>query len=158
MEETKETGLVVEPNSNEMNQLNTNFFGGESRVKKATTLDLNDEEQQDLLLNSMQKVDYKLNDFVDKEINVVGTYVTEVEVDSINEDTGEVITRKKHVLMLFDNNNKSYVTGSNSCYMSFVNIVSIKGLPSKEKPMKLVPIKVPAEQKGHSYLKLKIAK
>lgn len=158
MEETKETGLVVEPNSNEMNQLNTNFFGGESKVKKATTLDLNDPEQQDLLLNSMQKVDYKLNDFVDKEINVVGTYVTEVEVDSINEETGEVITRKKHVLMLFDDNDKSYVTGSNSCYMSFVNIVSIKGLPSKENPMKLVPIKVPAQEKGHSYLKLKISK
>ena len=155
MEETKETGLVVEP---QMNQLTTNVFGEESRVKKATSLDLSDEEQVDMLLNSMQDVDYKLNDFIDKEIEVIGAYVVEREMDTLNEDTGEVITRKKHVLMLFDSKNKSYVTGSNACYMSFVDIVAIKGMPTKEKPLKLIPIKVDAKEKGHSYLKLKIAK
>ena len=155
MEETIETGIVTEP---AMNQLTTNIFGGEERVKKATSLDLTDEEQVDMLLNSMQDVDYKLNEMIGKTIDVIGAYVVEREVDSVNEDTGEIITRKKHVLMLFDKNNKSYVTGSNACYMSYVDIVAIKGLPSKEKPLKLTPIKVDAKEKGHSYLKLKIAK
>lgn len=153
MEETKETGLVVEP---AMNQLQTNVFGEDARVKKATSLDLTDEEQVDMLLNSMQDVDYKLNEYIDKPISVIGAYVVEREVDTVNEDTGEVITRKKHVLMLFDQNQKSYVTGSNACYMSFVDIVAIKGMPTKEKPLTLIPIKVDAKEKGHSYLKLKI--
>ena len=155
MEETKETGLVVEP---QMNQLTTNVFGEDARVKKATSLDLTDEEQVDMLLNSMQDVDFKLNEMIDKTIDVIGAYIVEREVDSVNEETGEVITRKKHVLMLFDKNNKSYVTGSNACYMSYIDIVAIKGIPSKKKPLKLIPIKVDAKEKGHSYLKLKIAK
>jgi hypothetical protein len=155
MEETRETGLEVGP---QMNQLTTNVFGGETRVKKATSLDLSDEEQVDMLLNSMQDVDYKINECIDKRIEVVGAYVVEREVDTMNEDTGEVITRKKHVLMLFDTDNKSYVTGSNACYMSFVDIVAIKGMPTKEKPLALIPIKVDAKEKGHTYLKLKIAK
>lgn len=153
MEETKETGLVAEP---VMNQLTTNVFGEDARVKKATSLDLSDEEQVDMLLNSMQDVDFKLNDYIDKPINVIGAYVVEREIDSVNEETGEIITRKKHVLMLFDSNNKSYVTGSNACYMSFVDIVAIKGMPTKESPLTLIPIKVDAKEKGHSYLKLKI--
>ena len=154
MEETKETGLVVP----EMSQLTTNVFGGEDRVKKATSLDLNDEEQVDMLLNSMQDVDHKLNECIDQVIEVIGAYVVEREIDNVNEDTGEVITRKKHVLMLFDINKESYVTGSNACYMSYVDIVAIKGMPSIERPLKLIPIKVDAKEKGHSYLKLKIAK
>lgn len=153
MEETKETGLVAEP---VMNQLTTNVFGEDARVKKATSLDLSDEEQVDMLLNSMQDVDFKLNEYIDKPIEVIGAYVVEREVDTVNEETGEVITRKKHVLMLFDSKNKSYVTGSNACYMSFVDIVAIKGMPTKEKPITLIPIKVDAKEKGHSYLKLKI--
>lgn len=154
MEETKETGLVVPV----MNQLTTDVFGEDQRVKKATSLDLTDDEQVDMLLNSMQDVDHKLNDCIDQVIEVIGAYVVEREVDSVNEETGEVITRKKHVLMLFDLNKESYVTGSNSCYMSYCDIVAIKGVPSIEKPLKLVPIKVDAKEKGHSYLKLKIAK
>lgn len=153
MEEETKNGLVVEPS---MNQLQTNVFGEDARVKKATSLDLTDEEQVDMLLNSMQDVDFKLNEYIDKPINVIGAYVVEREVDTVNEDTGEVITRKKHVLMLFDQNQKSYVTGSNACYMSFVDIVAIKGMPTKEKPITLIPIKVDAKEKGHSYLKLKI--
>lgn len=153
MEEETKNGLVIEPS---MNQLQTNVFGEDARVKKATSLDLTDEEQVDMLLNSMQDVDYKLNEYIDKPINVIGAYVVEREVDTVNEETGEVITRKKHVLMLFDQNQKSYVTGSNACYMSFVDIVAIKGMPTKDKPITLIPIKVDAKEKGHSYLKLKI--
>lgn len=154
MEETKENSLVVAGT----NELQTNLFGGETTVKKATSLDLTNDDDVDMLLNSMQDVDFKLNDCIDETIIVIGAYATEREVDSFNEETGEVITRKKHTLTLFDENGKSYVTGSNACYMSFTDIVSIKGMPTKENPLKLIPIKVDAKEKGHSYLKLKVAR
>lgn len=154
MEETKENSLVVAGT----NELQTNLFGGETTVKKATSLDLTNDDDVDMLLNSMQDVDFKLNDCIDETIVVIGAYATEREVDSFNEETGEVITRKKHTLTLFDENGKSYVTGSNACYMSFTDIVSIKGMPTKENPLKLIPIKVDAKEKGHSYLKLKVAR
>lgn len=150
--EEMETGLTVSG----ANQLQTGLFGKEESFKKVTSIDLNDSEQVDMLLNGMQQVDHKLNDCVSQEIKVVACYITEKEMDSFNEETGEDITRKKHVLMLFDEKGESYVTGSNACYFSFMNIVSIKGLPTKENPLILKPIKVDAEEKGHSYLKLSI--
>jgi len=154
--EVQETAVTVaENNSYEMS---TGIFGGNHNrdVRKVTNLDLDDESQADMLLNSMQDVDYKLNDFVDKEIEVVGFYAVERPQEQFNEETGEAYTRYKHVLMLFDKDGKSYVTGSNACFMSFNDIVTIKGEPTKENPLVLKPIKVDAEAKGHSYLKLKL--
>lgn len=138
-----------------VNELQTGMFGA-SRVKKATSLNLNDEEQQTMLLNAMQDCENKLNDFVDKELVIIGCYATERDVETYNEETGEAVTRRKHTLMLFDETGTPYVTGSNSCYMSFMDIVAIKGVPTKENPLTLKPIKVNAREKGHFYLKLKI--
>lgn len=152
MEEKNEM-MVVEPS-----MLQTDLFGDEGKVRKVTSLNLNNPDEADMLLNAMQDVDIKLNDVVDTTINVVGFYITERENDVFNEETGEQITRKKHVLILFDEEGKSYVTGSNACYMSFVDIVSIKGQPTKERPLKLIPVKVDAKEKGHSYLKLKLGR
>lgn len=155
MVESEETSLIVPA---DMHELKASLFdnSGEKTIKKITSLDLNDEKNVDMLLNSMQEVDFKLNECINKEIEVVGCMATEREEDSVNEESGEVITRKKHVLMLFDKNGKSYVTGSNACYMSFVTIVSLKGMPTKDKPLVLIPIKTDAKEKGHSYLRLKL--
>ena len=150
MEEIKENALMAG-----VNELQAGMFG-ENAIKKATSLNLNDEADCDMLLNSMQDCDFKLNDCIDKEIEVVGCYATERNVDSFNEETGEAITRKKHTLMLFDVDGKSYVTGSNSCYMSFMDIAQIKGLPTKENHLILKPIKTNAKEKDHFYLKLKV--
>ena len=152
--EEKENSLVVSNN----NVLSTGLFGeDEKKVKKATSINLNDEEQVDMLLNGMQEVDYKLNDCVGQVIECVGAYLQEFLSDSFNEETGEQVTRKKHTVMLFDKNGKSYVTGSNSCYMSFADIVAIKGMPTEDNVIRFVPIKVDAKEKGHSYLKLRLA-
>ena len=136
----------------------TSDIFGESKAKRMTSLDLNDEEQVDMMLNSLQDADHLLNDCIGKEIICIGVTLTETPVESINEDTGEVIVRKKHSMCLFDVNGESYVTGSNACYMSFINIVQLKGMPTKENPLKLIPIKVDAKEKGHTYLKLKIGR
>ena len=154
--EVQETALTVaENNSYEMS---TGIFGGSHNqdVRKVTSLDLEDESQADMLLNSMQDVDYKLNDVVEKEIECVGFYAVERPQEQFNEETGETYTRYKHVLVLFDKDGKSFVTGSNACFMSFNDIVTIKGEPTKENPLILKPIKVDAKEKGHSYLKLKL--
>ena len=154
-EEVQTNALAVANNSQELNADIFSGIGTENRVKKMTSLDINDEASANMLLNSMQDVDYKLNDLIDKEIKCIGCYAVERPIENFNEDTGEATTRKKHVLMLFDEEGKSYVTGSNACFMSFNDIVSLKGLPTKENPIILKPIKVDAKEKGHSYLKLK---
>lgn len=148
---TEETGLAVP----KMNNIAINFFG-ETKTQRITSLDLNNEEDADMLLASSQEADHKLNDEVDKELVVIGCSLSETPVETMNEETGEVVVRKKHTLCLFDENGESHVTGSNACYMSFMQIVALKGMPSREKPFTLVPIKVPVkDQPGHTYLRLK---
>lgn len=140
----------------EMYNMTMDLFNDEPKTKRICSLDLNIEENADMVLNAQQDADYKINDCVDKEIEVIGCVLTETPNETVNEETGEVITRKKHSMTLFDSNGKSYVTGSNSCYMSFMQIVALKGMPTREKPIVLIPIKTPAKEKGHEYLKLKV--
>lgn len=137
--------------------VSTDLFG-ESKSKKVTSLDLTNEEQMDMFINSQQEADYKLNDFAGKTIKFIGATIAEYVKDDIDEESGEVIQRKKHTLCLFDEEGKSYVTGSGSCYYSFAGIVSFKGMPTMENPLTLAIVKVPAEQKGHEYLKVKLSK
>ena len=135
--------------------VNTSLFGDNNR-KEFTSLNPNEEKDMDMLLASDSKADYKLNDEVGKVIVVIGVKATESDNVSFNEETGEEITRKKHTLMLFDEEGKSHVTGSNACYKSFERIVAVKrALPTRDNPMRLEVVEVPAETKGHNYLKLK---
>lgn len=136
----------------------TSDIFGESKAKRMTSLDLRDEEQVDMFLNAQNDADYKLNDCSGQILTIIGATIGEYPNETINEETGEVIIRKKHSLCLFDENGKSYVTGSGTCYYSFASIVALKGMPTKESPLKLEVVKVPAEIKGHEYLKVKIAK
>lgn len=150
--EKEETQALAIP---KMNNIGINLFG-ETKRKAITSLDLNIEENADMLLNASQEADYKLNDEIDKEITVIGCSLTETPVETMNEETGEIVTRKKHTVCLFDSEGRSHVTGSNACYMSFMQIVALKGMPTREKPLILIPCKAPAKEKGHEYLRLKI--
>ena len=153
VEEVEET--TTELAIPKMNNIAVNLFG-ESKRKAITSLDLNDEENADMLLNASQEADFRLNDEIGKEITVIGCSLTETPVETMDEQTGEVITRKKHTVCLFDNEGLSHVTGSNACYMSFMQIVALKGMPTKERPLVLIPCKAPAKEKGHEYLRLKV--
>ena len=156
MENTEERALTVANNSVE---LSSDIFGNckeSDGTRKVTSININDQEQADMLLNAMQDVDFRLNECIDKEITVVGFFAREKDLEIFDENTGESSIRKKHVLMLFDKDGKSYVTGSNACFSSFNDIVAIKGMPTVENPLILKPVKVYAEEKGHSYLRLKI--
>lgn len=137
--------------------VSTDLFG-DSKVRKVTSLDLNNEEQMDMFINSQQEADYKLNDKAGEVITFIGATIAEYPKEELDEESGEMVTRKKHTLCLFDEEGKSYVTGSGSCYYSFANIVAFKGMPTVEKPLRLEIVKVQAETKGHEYLKVKLAK
>ena len=149
---TEEKGALVVP---KMQEINYDFFG-ESKTKRITTLDLNNPEDADMLLNANQQADYKLNDEIEKEIKCIGCILSETPSETVNEETGEVITRKKHTVLLFDEKGCSHATGSNSCYMSFCQIIKLKGLPTRDNPIVVIPIKAPAKEKGHEYLRLKV--
>lgn len=152
-ENVEERSLVVK----NATMVSSDLFG-ESKSKRLTSLDLTDEEQVDMFLNAQNDADYKLNDCAGKVLTIIGATIGEYPNETTNEETGELIIRKKHSLCLFDEEGKSYVTGSGTCYYSFASIVALKGMPTKENPLKLEIIKVPAETKGHEYLKVKIAK
>ena len=151
--ENEERGLVVK----NATMVTSDIFG-ESKAKRMTSLDLRDEEQVDMFLNAQNDADFKLNDCSGQVLTIIGATIGEYPNETVNEETGEVIIRKKHSLCLFDEDGKSYVTGSGTCYYWFASIVALKGMPTRENPMRLEVIKVPAEVKGHEYLKVKIAK
>lgn len=151
--ENEERGLAVR----NATMVTSDIFG-ESRARRMTSLDLRDEEQVDMFLNAQNEPDFKLNDCAGQILTIIGATIGEYPNETTNEETGEVIIRKKHSLCLFDEDGKSYVTGSGTCYYSFASIVALKGMPTKESPLKLEVIKVPADIKGHEYLKVKIAK
>ena len=139
-------------------EIKTDAFDN-SRIKRRTSLNMNDDEQMDMFIESMSDVDMKLNDCVNQEIVCIGATINEYPQDTTNEETGELIKRYKHTLILYDEDGKTYVTGSSACYQSFCIIATLKGMPSKENPIKLMPIKKPSkDDPTHNYLKIKLVK
>ena len=139
--------------------METSLFNNDRNRKEFTSLNINNEEEANMLLASDGEADFKLNDEVGKEITVIGVKATEREEETTNDETGEVIIRLKHTLMLFDDEGKTHVTGSNACYKSFERIVSVKRyLPTKERPMTVKVIQTDAKEKGHKYLRLQFVK
>lgn len=101
MENTEERSLVLAGTT----AITSDLFG-ESKAKRVTSLDLSDEEQVDMFLNAQNEVDYKLNDCVGKILTVIGATIGEYPNETMNEETGETILRKKHSLCLFDEDGK----------------------------------------------------
>ena len=109
-EEVADATEVVEETTTElaipkMNNIAVNLFG-ESKRKAITSLDLNDEENADMLLNASQEADFRLNDEIGKEITVIGCSLTETPVETMDEQTGEVIktcltNKEKIIYFLF---------------------------------------------------------
>lgn len=134
--------LIVKEN----NQLiaNENNMGSEMFLQKCT-LDLEKKENKIKLYNSLQKCDVLLNDIKGETIKIVDVYIEGKQVperdsdDNIlyNDNTGEVKTKKKYRIMLFDDEGKSYVTAAYGVFNSLVRIISIFGDPSNENPFKV---------------------
>ena len=129
-----------------------------SDIKRLTSLDLTDKDNQITILNAMQNCDVKLIDMIDQVIEINGCYIEERPVEVVDDDSGEVKTRSKYVTMLFGVDGKSYVAGSYGIFNSLMQLSSVMGLPSPENIYKVKVVKVPARTQGHTLLKLILVK
>lgn len=145
----EENALVVAENNNLTitDKINENV--------KRCTLDLNDEDNQVSLYNVLTgDADILINNIVDQEIIMTGAYMDKHPAPVVDEGTGEVVgTTSKYRIILFDDEGKTYATGSYGIYNALLMIFDIFGEPSKEHPIK-VKVSKKATANGHSTLTL----
>lgn len=77
------------------------------------------------LFNALEACDYRLNDEVDKMLQIKNVYIQEYEKPDTT--TGEM--RKAHRTIIFDADGKTHVTASNYFYVSIAKIMDIWGTP-----------------------------
>jgi hypothetical protein len=146
----EENALVVAENNNVLtiaDKINENV--------KRCTLDLTDEDNQTDLYNVLTgDADILLNDIIDREIVMTGAYIDKHPAPVVDEGTGEVVgTTSKYRIIIFDDEGKTYATGSYGIYNALSMIFDIFGEPSKEHPIK-VKVSKRATANGHSTLTL----
>ena len=122
---------------------------------KRCTLNLDEEDNQVALYNVLTgDADALLNDMVDQEIIMTGAFMDKHPAPVVDEGTGEVIgTTSKYRIIIFDNEGKTYATGSYGIYNALLMIFDIFGEPSEEHPIK-VKVSKKATANGHSTLTL----
>lgn len=149
MKNEENNALVVAEN----NQLTVNDRINET-VKRCT-LDLNEEDNQVALYNVLTgDADALLNDMVDQTIIMTGAFMDKHPAPVVDEGTGEVIgTTSKYRIIIFDDEGKTYATGSYGIYNALLMIFDIFGEPSVEHPIK-VKVSKKATANGHSTLTL----
>ena len=149
MNNEEKNALVVAENNN----LTISDKINES-VKKCT-LDLEKEENQVALYNVLTgDADALLNDMVEQEIEMIGSYRDKHPAPVVDEGTGEVIgTTSKYRIIIFDAEGKTYATGSYGIYNALDMIEEIFGTPSIEHPIK-VKVSKKSTANGHSTLTL----
>lgn len=86
---------------------------------------IENEEDKKQMFNALEKCDIKLNDIVGEIITIKDIYIEENEI--IDKETGEI--KNKYRTILFDENGKTYVTGSYGIYNVLKKLVTIYGTP-----------------------------
>lgn len=98
------------------------------------------------IFNLDAEVDYKINDFVDKEITISDVLVKifEKEEKEFDDDTGEVVNSYKYskVTIIIDDKGKSYVTGSKMFTNQMIDLVSGFGEDVKGTKIRIVNRKI----------------
>lgn len=122
---------------------------------KRCTLNLDEEDNQVALYNVLTgDADALLNDMVDQTIIMTGAFMDKHPAPVVDEGTGEVIgTTSKYRIIIFDDEGKTYATGSYGIYNALLMIFDIFGEPSVEHPIK-VKVSKKATANGHSTLTL----
>lgn len=117
---------------NELTIFNGN--GGRTYCSKIA----NTEEDKKELFNALETCDALLNDCVGQEINIKDVYCEEREVADEN---GEL--HKKYRTILFDVNGQTYATGSYGVFNIMRKLMTIYGMPTWEKGLKVKVTKRP---------------
>ena len=123
-----------------------------------TTVDLNTEEARIDLFNATESADVLLNDIVGQTIVINNIYVEKNPVKEVNDETGEVtFNGVKYRTILFDEDGKTYATGSYGVYNSVRKMLDLLGVSIINKGIKVEVIKVPTND-GKQKLSLKLVK
>ncbi len=109
---------------------------------KPTTID-----EKKKLYNALEKCDARLNDIVNTEIKIKDFYLQERTVEEANPETGVIEPHRKFRLILFTDDDKSYVTGAYGIYNAICKLVTIFGEPTWEEP---IPVKVIKKDIGNN--------
>ena len=126
---------------------------------KRCTLDLNNEDNAVSLYNVLTgDDDALLNDMIDQTIVMTGAFMDKHPAPVVDEGTGEVIgTTSKYRIIIFDEEGKTYATGSYGVYNSVRKMLDLLGVSLISKGIKVEVIKVPT-QDGKQKLSLKLVK
>ena len=104
----------------------------EQEKKVYCSISANTLDEKKKLFNALEECDVLLNDCVGEEIRVKDVYVEEKQI--VDESTGEI--KPKFRTILFDENGKTYATGSYGVYNAVAKITLVFGLPSEwEEPI-----------------------
>lgn len=142
MEETKNTqtntmegALIVSDNS---------MFASQEK-QMFCTLDLTEKSNSVKLYNALQQCDVKINDVKGSVIEMKDVFIEVKDIperDSndnivLDEETGEVVTKRHFRTIIFDNEGKTYVSAAYGVYNSLRQIIPIFGNPSEDNIIKV---------------------
>lgn len=143
MEETKNTqtntmegALIVSDNS---------MFASQEK-QMFCTLDLAEKSNSVKLYNALQQCDVKINDVKGSIIEMKDVFIEVKDIPErdektdeviINEETGEVVTKRHFRTIIFDTEGKTYVSAAYGVYNSLRQIIPIFGNPSEDNIIKV---------------------
>lgn len=135
-----------------MNQL-VIFKNDTTERQMYATLDMNDKENKAKLFNATENADVLAMDCVNTELILKDVYIE--KIPTTNEETGEV--GYKYRTILFDDEGKTYATGSYGMYNTVTKILSIYGIEYLHDEGLKVVISKGSSKEGKNRLFLKIA-
>lgn len=92
------------------------------------------QDEKLMLYNALQKCDYRVSDKLNTVISIKNVFVQQFE--QVDKETGEAKVKRRSIV--FDENNKTYVTASSCFYYSLSRLISVIGEPKTwEKPLKV---------------------
>lgn len=141
MEETKNTNntmegaLIVSDNS---------MFASQDK-QMFCTLDLNEKSNSVKLYNALQQCDVKINDIKGSIIEMKEVFIEVKDIPErdnndnivVDEETGEVKTKRHFRTIIFDTEGKTYVSAAYGVYNSLRQIIPIFGNPSEDNIIKV---------------------
>lgn len=145
MEENME--MVV--NNTSSNELSILGEIDKSNRRTYSSLNLDSVDNKKLLLKVSQNADKRVADILNTPIKLKDVFIQ--KYDKVDEETGEVLTKTRTILI--DSNNNSYATASKGLYNSLLKIFAILGMPDTwEEPLNIKIVETAMKNGGKTYV------
>lgn len=125
-------------NKNELVSKENSIIKAENKDNVYSSMNCETMEEKKILYNALNSCDALVKDVVGSEINLKDFYIERYE--KMDDKTGEL--KPKYRTILFDDEGKSYATGSYGIFNSIQKLILAFGLPNTWKE----PIKVKVEE------------